>query len=525
MKELFISGICEKYDERLLENRLTTEGNVVGCLLSDLTLYDDAGLDQNDFITCHGRALFSIGKNLREKGFSLFDEITLISNSTPEVIEKVNDEFGGYKNIQNVIEAVNTKNWDAFLDTLNKSNILLTLYKKNFNVLSEIELNNGKRVTPIKLFEKMTAAEVIEFYEGTLSSLETKVNSSKIVEESFVDFEPEFIEKLINHEEMGVDFGSCVDAQGNEFKTFPFMSNNLLGVKRGTINAWAAHSGVGKSSYMITVIMSLISKGERVLLISNETQVADIKIMFLIWTLTRCFNYWKLSKRKLIAGRLTEEDKIKIKEARAWYKEKYAKSIKIVTLADADAHLTCQIIKKHILRDAVSCFVVDTMKLSTSDNMNDSVWLSLVKDTRQMTEICLKYNVIGILTIQLALATQNRAWLDSSCLSNSKAIKETLSNLIMFRKVNPAELDEHSPFYIHPFRSRQKEDGTWFEEPYKPDPTKAWRVAFIDKNRKGVDSGDDGVCYLMRFDGDFVGVYETAKCRPTHKLFSTEGKV
>jgi len=38
-------------------------------------------------------------------------------------------------------------------------------------------LDNGKIVAPIKLFEKMTSSEVIDFYDGQLSSLETKVNS------------------------------------------------------------------------------------------------------------------------------------------------------------------------------------------------------------------------------------------------------------------------------------------------------------------------------------------------------------
>ena len=518
----FIAGIEDKYDKRLLSGRITAEGNVCGCLLSDITYYDDCGLESKDFITKHGRALFLLGKSIREKGFSNFDEITLISNVTPETKAKIDEELGGWRQIQNVIDAVSTKNWDAFLDTLNKQNIILALARKNFNVLDEITLDNGKKVVPLKLFEKFTASEVIDFYESQLSSLETKINSSKIVEEGYIDFEPEFIEKLERQEEMGVGFDSCIDVNGKEFKTFPFMNSTLLGLKHGTISAWAAHSGVGKSSYMVTVIMSLISKGEKVLLVSNESQVADIKIMFLVWTLTRCLNYWKLSKRRLISGKLTDEDKKQIAAARKFFKERYAKSVKVVTLADADAHLTCQIIKKHILRDGVTCWVCDTMKLSTSENMNDSVWLSLVKDTRQMTEICLKYNVIGILTIQLALATQNRAWLDSSCLSNSKAIKETLSNLIMFRKVNPAELDPTSPYFIAPFRSKQAEDGTWYEEPYTPDLTQVYRIAFIDKCRRGIDSGDDGVCYLMRMDGDHASFFETAKCRPTHKLFVTD---
>lgn len=521
-KQQFISGVCEKYDNRLLENSLTTEGNMIGVLLSDLTYFDDCGLEPKDFITKHGRMLFTIGKQLRNKGLSNFDEITLLSNTSDDIKEKINTEFGGFRAIQNIIDAVSVRNMDAFLDELNKRNILMALCRKNFNIFEEITLDSGKQIIPFELFKKFNSTEILDWYESQLSSLDTKINSSKIVEEGYVDFEPEFIAKLENQEEMGVDFGSCLDIDGNEFKTFPFMSNNLLGLKHGTISAFAAHSGCGKSTYLVTVLMSLISKGEKVLLVSNESQVADIKVQFLIWVLTRCMDYWNVSKRKLISGKLTDEDKIKITEARAWWKKYYGKSIKIVTLADADARLTCQIIKKHILRDGVTTFAVDTMKITTSESTNDAVWMSLVKDVRELTEICLKYNTIGILTIQLALASLNRSWLDSSCLSNSKAIKETLSNLVMFRKLNPAELDPGSPFYIKPFRRKQREDGTWYDEPYNADPSKVWKVFIVDKCRRGADSGDTGEAFLVRHDGDFASFYETARCYPTHKLFVTE---
>jgi hypothetical protein len=35
-KNQFIGGVFDLYDERLLESRLTEEGNVCGCLLNDI---------------------------------------------------------------------------------------------------------------------------------------------------------------------------------------------------------------------------------------------------------------------------------------------------------------------------------------------------------------------------------------------------------------------------------------------------------------------------------------------------------
>ena len=231
----FINGVFELYDERLLESRLTEEGNVCGCLLKSLPLYDDCGLSSKDFVTKSGRLLFIIGKQIRDKKYSEFDEISFISNTSEDVRNKINDEFGGFKAIQNVMDVVSIKNYDSFLDDLNKSNIILSLYRKNFNVLEEMTLDNGKKVVPFNVFKKLTASEVIDFYEGTLATLDTKINSSKIVEEGYISFGEDSVNRLVNKEEMGVSFGSAgLDISGNEIRTFPFMSNDILGLKHGT---------------------------------------------------------------------------------------------------------------------------------------------------------------------------------------------------------------------------------------------------------------------------------------------------
>lgn len=527
-KSQFISGVCDIYDARLLKNSLTTEGNTIGVLLSDLTLFDDCGLESKDFVTKHGRMLFVLGQQLRDKGLSNFDEITFISNTNEELRDKIQNEFGGFKSIQNVIDAVSVKNMDAYIDKLNKRNILMSLYKKNFNIFEEMTLDNGKKVVPYTLFEKMTSSEVLDWYESQVTTLTKKINSSKIVEEGYVDFDEAFLESLTNQEELGLDFGNAgKNIKNDTIHTFEFLSRQLMGLRHGTLSAFAAASGVGKSTWLVGLLMSLVAgddNNHKVCLVSNESVIKDIKIQFLAWFCARYLDEWKITKTKLISGNLTNDEKQIIQKAKKYFRENFSKKIKLVTLADADSHLTCQILKNAILRDGVDIICVDTFKLSM-DNRSENFWLSLVSDTRALAELCLKYNVIGLMTVQLAINSQNRSFLTAECLSQSKAIKEVLSNLILIRQAYPSlEFSPESPYYIKPFRSKQNGKGEWIEEPYLPDATKTWRVIFVDKARRGITSGDNGVAYLSRFDAEHASFFETARCYPTHKIFNTDSK-
>ena len=402
---------------------------------------------------------------------------------------------------------------------MRKSNICLRLHEKGFNLLEKITLENGKEVVPYKLFDKFNSQEVLDFYESQLSTLGT-VSSNKIIDEGYIDFDEDFIDNLESGEEVGVSFADAgLDVDGNKISTFPFLSNNILGLKSGTLSAFGAHSGVGKTTFMIGILMSLVVKGEKILIVSNEMGLNDFKQGFLIWILYRYFNYSKLPKKKLASGNLTDEDKEMIEKARKYWRKHYAKQIKMVALSDADSRLTCRIIKKHIQRDGITTFLVDTFKITTSGGTNDNFWLQLVADSKDLDGIAKRYNVIGLMTIQLAINTLGRLWMDAFCLSNSKAVKEVLSNLILFRKVYPDELVQASPYDLKPFRSVKKGDA-WTEEPFLPDPTNVYRCLFVEKSRRGIDSGDSGVAYLVRYDGDHCTFYETAKCRPTHKTMN-----
>lgn len=521
-KEQFVVGITEKYPEELLEGRMTIEGNYLACLFSDLTYYDDIKqcVTENNFITQQGRFLFCLIRSLREKGFSVTDEVTILSNCEETVKDRL-DGMGGFRAIQKLMSVVDIKNWDAIADKFNKSNVILKLYDNGFNLFEKVTLDKGKEITPIKLFKNFECQNVIDWYEERLSkiSIDNNNSSSKITGEEYISFDDDFVADLMKGEGAGISFGDAgKDVNGDDISLYPFLSKNILGLARGTTTALASHSGNGKTTLMLNIVFSLIAHGQKGLFITNEMTIKDIKLIFLLIILTRYFCYWKIGKKKLTTGDLSEEDREMIHKANVYWKENMKDSLKIVSMSDADANLSNQIIRKEALRNGIDFFVVDTFKLSLGEGSgNDNFWINLMKDARNLDSIAKKQNMIGLYTIQLTAASIGELCLNESALSNSKQIKEVLSNLIMMRKMYQEEFESGSPYDCRPFRSKLQEDGTWVDEDFTPEEGKTYRCVILNKTRKGQDFGDSNVGYIFKYDGDHAKFSETCKCRPKQR--------
>ena len=242
----FITGVKEKYPAQLLKGRIETEGNVISCLFKDMLLIDDTSLVQKDFITSDGLFYFSMLKVLRDKGFYSLDEVTILSNLPEDVIERYED-IGGWESIQHQIEIINVENFDTYIDILYRENILLHMSDDGFNLLKEIDIN-GKKVVPLKLFRKMTAEEVTDWYESRISGYGTGY-SSKVLEEEEIDFDDEFIDSCEDGEENGVPFDIAgYDKNGEEMNCFPFLSKQIMGLLEGTLTMMGGFSSPGKSA-------------------------------------------------------------------------------------------------------------------------------------------------------------------------------------------------------------------------------------------------------------------------------------
>ena len=482
-------------------------------MFKDMLLLDDLELKKEDFITNDGRFYFGLLTQLRKKGFYSLDEITILSNMNDEVIERY-EACGGWESIQHQIDIINDKNFDTYIDILYRENIMLHMYDDGIDLLHTVDVN-GKKVVLLKLFRKMDADSVQDWWDARIASYGTGY-SSKILEEEEIDFDDEFIDNCEEGLENGVPFDIAgYDVNGEEINCFPFLTRQTMGLLEGTLTMLAGFSSAGKSTWFVTVIMALLFHGRKVLIISNEERVKKFKAKFMVWLLGKRNRYFKLSKSKFLSGDINEESRKQLADVQKFWRENYKGKLKFISIADADMSVVKKKIRENALRYGYDTVLYDTFKIQEKDFSGQRQDLALVRDSRELDKIGKKYNLIMLASVQLAEYMKGKLFLDSSVLSNSKQIKEILEGLFLMRTVYDEELDEKSKYYCHPFRLK-KVDDKWIEEEYKPDRNAVWRILFVEKTRNGRNSSDTGIAYLLKYDGDHCIFREVAQCRPKH---------
>lgn len=249
------------------------------------------------------------------------------------------------------------------------------------------------------------------------------------------------------------------------------------------------------------MVIPFAEQGTGVAIISNEMQSKAYKNLLLVHILTKELNYWKITRKKLSLGHFNEEELEMLRKAAAITKEKYS-NIRFVKMFENDTSKVVQYIKR-LARSGTKAIVYDTMK--ADDGVDDKMWQALLMNSRRIFNTVSKEQVAMICTFQLALHTTNQRWLDASCLSNSKQIKEIVSQAVYCRQLWQ---DEYSGerFDCDPYR--RNKDNPKIKEPFITDKSKKYMVAFLDKTR----SDENGQTILYQFDGQWNRWIEIGFC-------------
>lgn len=514
----FISGTTQKYDKRLLENRIQCEGNLISALWADPLSISEYDLSTEQFLTSDGRFYFSIGKMLREQyKLNEFNEAAVVTHLTPELKEKF-DERGGYNAIEKLMSITSSKNISAYIDEFNKSNLLLKLYKSGFSLFTPIEDMNGRSVVAYDKIKKLDYQGVLDWWDAMLATFakDSTENSSILEEKTDFTITDDIIEQFTSGQMVGTSFGYLDDTRvdnGKPIPVLPYLDSECCSLRRQSVTALAAYSSSGKSMLFCSVLLALASRGEKICIVSNEMDSTPYYLNFICFLSYRKFRY-RLTRNKLQTGELSEEDKKYLSFVKEHFNEKYAPNIMFYHISDADTTNLKRICRRAHLMHGASVLFYDTMKADLNDYKTDQpTYLSLIRDSREILLCMQKFDMIGLIALQISSATKGTTWISEANISQSKQLVEVMENLWCMRVLMPEEKMPGNKFYVNPFRWIKKETG-WVREPFQLDPDANYRVLFITKNRAGKNSESSNECLLLRADTHLSVFHEECWCLP-----------
>lgn len=478
----------EKCLEKINENREQIEAPFVFCFWKDPDLYDDYKFvnDKKDetLKSKDAQFYFNLGKALYDAGFRKFDNITVYGflQNKPNVKETFED-YGGYREVENLKQLVNVENVDAYFDKIAKLNTLEELCELTFNSFEDVSK-----------FDKMSSQQVYDYFEYKLNDI--SITSTHDVEEESLVIDDEFIEECNTGDAVGISYA----------KNCPIMNYLTLGVPLGEMFMIAGHSGVGKSSFVFeNMVLPMAEEGVKVAIVSNEMRSKDYKIMLLAHILTKELNYWGLTRKQIKMGHFTNEQREMLNKAKKISQEKYS-SLGFIKLFDNDIGKVLKYIKKKSKR-GYQIFVWDTMK--SDDSLDEKMFLQLLINSRKVFQLASKENIAIIPTYQLALYTVNQRYLDASCLANGKQIKEVFSEMIYMRQLWQDEYTGEK-YDCKAYQLQKNEDGkyTKVKRMIELDKDKKYIVAFLDKTRNDEDKQQ----VLYEVNGRFNSWKEIGYC-------------
>ena len=486
----FIDDMDAKYPSEYFKSRNMIEGNLIGCLYKESDFLNDIpDITLKDFMTVDGLFYFKMAKEMSGLGYKTLDIATIsIYLSTKEKAKNAFDNRGGYDAIKELMHIVDINNFEGYIDELIKSNILLSLYDKGFNPLRTPEEMNR--------ISKMKSEQLYDYLDHLINSIFLKKGSGIKIEDLIID--DAFLESCNQGEEMGASYSSAC----------PLMSYITSGLHTNNVSIFAGFSGTGKSSYILACwLLPLLEQGFKICVIANEQNIRDWKKLLLGTVVSNKVGYFTSPRKRIQMGNFSDDDWVAYKKTQDWV-DKYKGSFKFVKIYDYDINKVTKIIKK-LSKEGFSYFAYDTFK--ASDSAGDSVHGQLVEDSKKLLQLADRENIGIIVTQQLAIHMINTRYLTANCLSNSKQVKETVSELFLLRNLWEDEFTGEK-YDVKAFRFLKDENGKYgkSKEYLTLDPDKKYMIVFLDKTR----SDESGICILFQWQAHFNKWIELGYCKP-----------
>lgn len=528
----------DEQKDKIMENRIFIEEVTLGSFLKNLISYKEYKVSKDDFLYEKSVFFFSLGKTLSER-YTELDEHTTLSHvkSNKRTLEKY-EKWGGWEEIERIMSMANINNTDAYVDNLAKSNLLINLRDKGFNITQNININ-GNVINPFDRFNNMNAKEVEQFYEGLLSRCSVESISQQVKMENVI-FTKEDREKLKEKEFAGTPFdimfsytekecGISDDETEKFVYSLPMLSSICNGLHGGNGNTQIlAHSNVGKSSItFFNFILPLIYRGESVVIILNEQDRIYFSTMLYSFIASNVYRYYNLTRKKITNGDFNEkEEKLMEEISQFLIRREFEDNLKFITMEEFNVDEVIRITKPLICHQGFTTVLIDTMKAQDS-SANNYVG-AMTEAVKKLDYFGNKFKVKILLTQQLTSGTEmQNSYLTSAEISECKSVKTVSDILLLMRKVvNSLELDEkNKDFFLRPYKLVKDEmSGKWRKRyiSFSQEEIKNnyYRLIFVNKNRWG--QADDVI--LVRFDGLTGRFTEVGQCEHVSRKSFSQGK-
>jgi replicative DNA helicase len=355
------------------------EAAALACIFKDATNYFEveAKLSEQDFLTPHHRALWTIIKTLMRADVMILDLASIMNQAS---VLKIEENIGGYDYVSSLFEkSVDPANIHFYIERVADASTKYQVIQAADEISDLTERN--KTLTG----ETLTAADVVDFSQNKF--LQIAINSERGTEaENLSDGIEEMLAEVIANPTniRGLSTG------------FERLDEAINGLEAGTLTVVGARPKVGKSTFLLNSAINIAYKTSTpVLYIDTEMSIREQR-MRLISILSG------VDEKKIKNGTFydDEADREAVDEAR-----RVAESGMILHkyYPDFTAEAVSSITRKYHHQYGVRCLLFDYIKLPDADLQH----IGNVKEHQALGYLCVALkNLAGQLNIPVMTAAQ-----------------------------------------------------------------------------------------------------------------------
>jgi replicative DNA helicase len=464
--------------EKLSKEVIQSEGYLTGLFWNhpeNYSFYASEKLSSKNFLNPVYGFFFGLGRYLHEKGFKVFDDITVAKTVKETNTEKQFEKFNGYETIKELMNEVKDKeaNLETYYIEIKKYNLIHSLTE----LLGEkVLIQEGKYD-----YRKMTKEQLHTYWNDKINQL--GLDGDNKYDEHYL---LEGLEAALNEWDANPDVGL-------PFYQSEKMTRICTGWDYGNLYIYGGFGGSGKTSFTFNkVIMSCIEHKEKLLVIANEQSVTDFKKLLYV-TSMGVGTKSAIQRQRLNEGSFTDEEKEKLKNAAEWVRKLCDGDEKLITFVFMENYIMDDVKKliKYYANRGIRRVMVDTGK--PSEGKGDAArWEVMTEDFKELYKLCRPngggLNLAMWVNVQLSDSALTRRFLNEHALGESKKIKNEASVLFMSRYVWDDELKGGKHELEVTRYVKDEFAGGYREENFTLERGEQWILLFTAKCRRGQDN-------------------------------------